>query len=62
VLYTRDDWRTQTEVETHDAGMGLFVAEISTDGMTAGQRVVFTWRDKDTGVWRGRNFDVSIGT
>ena len=60
VRYTRDDWRTQAEVETSDAGVGLFPAEIATDGMSAGERIVFTWRDKATGAWRGQNFEVAI--
>ena len=60
VRYTRDDWRTQAEVETSDAGVGLFPAEIATDGMSAGERIVFTWRDKSTGAWRGQNFEVAI--
>jgi len=60
VLYTRDDWRTQVNVETKDTGLGLFVAEIATDGMRAAQRIVFTWRDAGTGAWRGRNFEVAI--
>jgi glucoamylase len=60
VLYTRDGWRTQAETSTSDAGFGLFVAEIATDGMQAGQSVVFTWRDQATGAWRGRNFEVTI--
>ena len=46
VLYTRDDWATQVKAKTKDTGLGLFVAEIATEGMAAGQRVVFTWRDR----------------
>ncbi len=60
VLYTRDDWGTQADAKTKDTGLGLFVAEIGTEGMTAGQRIVFTWRDAGTGAWRGRNFEVAI--
>ena len=60
VRYTRDGWRTQAEILTRDTGVGLFVAEISTQEMTAGERVVFTWRDARTGVWHGRNHDVAI--
>ena len=60
VLYTRDDWVTQVKAETKDTGVGLFVADISTDGMTSGRRLVFTWRDARTGAWRGRNFEVAI--
>ena len=62
VLYTRDDWSSQDNARTKDTGLGLFVAEIGTDGMTAGQRVVFTWRDPRTGAWRGANFEVAIAT
>ncbi|MBV8440270.1 MAG: glucan 1,4-alpha-glucosidase, partial [Hyphomicrobiales bacterium] len=54
VRYTRDDWLTQAEILTRDTGVGLFVAEISTSGMTAGESVVFTWRNAQTGVWHGR--------
>ena len=45
VRYTRDGWSTQADIATLDAGVGVFVAEISTKGMTAGESVVFTWRD-----------------
>jgi glucoamylase len=60
VLYTRDAWRTQTEVATQDTGLGLFVAEVPTEEMKAGESVVFTWRDALTGVWHGRNCEVVI--
>ena len=60
VLYTRDEWDTQVNAETKDTGLGLFVAEIGTEGMTAGQRIIFTWRDRASGAWRGRDFEVAI--
>ena len=60
VLFTHDGWRSQTEITTKDAGFGLFTAEIATDGVKAGESVVFTWRDQTTGAWRGRNFEVAI--
>ena len=60
MLFTRDGWHSQAEITTKDAGYGLFTAEISTDGMKAGESVVFTWRDQTTGTWRGRNFEVAI--
>ena len=60
VVYTRDGWKTQAEVSTRDTGVGLFVAEVSTKDMAAGESVVFTWRDAQTGAWRGRNHEVAI--
>jgi glucoamylase len=60
VRYTRDGWSTQADIATVDTGVGLSVAEISTKGMTAGESVVFTWRDAATGVWLGCNHQVAI--
>ena len=60
VRYTRDDWKTQAEVATSDTGIGLHVAEISTQGMAPGGTVEFTWRRQADGAWRGRNYDVRI--
>jgi glucoamylase len=58
VLYTSDDWATQAKAEAKDtAGIGLFHAEVPTE---PGRRVVFTWRDAESGAWRGRNFEVAI--
>ena len=37
VRYTRDNWLTQAEILTRDTGVGIYVAEISTQGMTAGR-------------------------
>jgi len=60
VVFTRDGWKTQAEVATSDTGIAIFTAEIATDGMAAGESVVFTWRDAATGAWRGRNFEVAV--
>jgi glucoamylase len=60
VLHTGDNWRTQTETPTRDTGLGLNVAEIPTQGMTAGQSIVFTWRDQASGTWHGRNHEVLV--
>jgi len=60
ILYTRDGWKSQAEVATKDTGLGLHVAEISTQGMEPGGTVEFTWRSQADGAWLGRNFDVRI--
>ena len=62
VRYTRDIWLTQAEILTRDTGLGIYVAEIPTSGMTAGESVVFTWRNARTGAWHGRNHDVAIAS
>ncbi len=60
VRFTRDGWMTEADVATRATGLGLFLAEISTKGMTAGQSVVFTWRDAAAGAWAGVNHEVVI--
>jgi glucoamylase len=60
VVYTLDGWKTQTEAETRDTGIGLFCVEISTGRMKAGDSIVFTWRDAVTGAWQGRNYEVAM--
>ncbi len=62
VRNTRDGWRTEAEIATRDTGLGIHVAEISTADVSAGQSIVFTWREQDTGVWNGRNYEVRIVT
>ncbi len=60
VRYTRDDWKSQADVATSDTGLGLHVAELPTAGMAPGGALVFTWRRKADGVWRGQNFETSV--
>jgi glucoamylase len=62
VVYSRNDWGAQAEIETTDTRLGVFAAEISTEGMAPGERIVFTWRDRETGAWRGRNFEATIAS
>jgi len=60
VRYTRDDWKTQADVATSDTGLDLHVAELPTAGMAPDGKLVFTWRRKADGVWRGRNFETRV--
>jgi glucoamylase len=60
VVWSGDGWASQAEVATRDTGFGLHVAEIPTDGLRAGVRVVFTWRDAATNAWLGRNHAVAL--
>jgi len=60
VRYTRDDWKTQADVATSATALGLHVAELPTAGMAVGDKLVFTWRGKADGVWRGQNFEARV--
>jgi len=60
VRFTRDDWHTQADIATRDTGIGVHVAEIETQGVPAGQAIVFTWRTGAAGAWLGRNCAVTV--
>ena len=60
VRYTRDDWKTQADVATSATALGLHIAELPTAGMAVGDKLVFTWRRKADGVWRGQNFEARV--
>ena len=59
VLYTIDDWKTQTTLESKPVGYAGFFADMPT---VAGQacKLVFTgyWPEQDQ--WLGRNFEVVV--
>ena len=59
VRWSDDDWTTQRETPTADAGLGIHAAELQTESLPAGRSVVFTWQDAG-GRWRGTNFTVAI--
>ena len=59
-VWTRDGWATLAETATCDSGFDLHIAEIPTDGMRAGETLVFTWRNAETGAWTGRDHAVAL--
>jgi glucoamylase len=59
VRWSGDGWSSFADVSTQDTGLGLFVAEIPTDGLAAGAVIAFTWRNA-AGNWVGQNFEVGV--
>lgn len=59
VLYTTDNWATQTTLESHRVGYPGSYADIPTTPGTSGT-IVFTlyWPAEDR--WLGRNFDITV--
>ena len=54
-------WMWQN-VPTIETGLGFYAAALDTGTLPSGTRIDFTWRQQDTGEWRGRNFEVAIAT
>lgn len=58
VVWSQDNWRTQTHAETEDTGLGVHMANIDCAGRSG--EVVFTWRERDTQSWVGADYRVEI--
>ncbi|MGA2553072.1 MAG: glycoside hydrolase family 15 protein, partial [Burkholderiaceae bacterium] len=53
-------WANTVDAATTDSSFGLSVLEISTTSLPPGTLIVFTWRDKTTGVWAGSDYSVRV--
>lgn len=60
VHWTTDDWQTRFAKPTRDTGLGLHVADLPTNELTAGRSVQFTFEWPEAGHWEGTNFSVKI--
>jgi len=60
IHWTADNWKTCHDEKTHDAGLGLHIADLVTRTFPAGTRVRFTFYWPDAGHWEGRDFMVRI--
>ncbi|HEY1932728.1 MAG TPA: glucan 1,4-alpha-glucosidase [Acetobacteraceae bacterium] len=52
-----DNW---SDLETRDIGLGVYVAELPTEGLAVGTTLTFTWRRQRDGGWVGENFTVTV--
>jgi glucoamylase len=43
IHWSRDNWKTCTDTGTHDTGIGMHTADISTAGMPPGSKLIFTF-------------------
>lgn len=61
VRWTSDDWTTFVDTDTRDTGLDIHVADLATNRLPTGSRVVFTFRWMQGGRWEGTNFEVMVG-
>jgi glucoamylase len=54
------DWRNILDEPTCDSGLGFHVAPLDVGHLPPGERVVFTWRWRDTGAWHGCDYEVFV--
>jgi glucoamylase len=60
VRWSGDDWHTAHDAETIDTTLGVWHADLPTDGLAAGAQVRFTFYWHEAKRWEGTDFTVSI--
>jgi glucoamylase len=60
VHWSADDWRTASDAETRDTGIGLHVVDLPTRDLAVGGRVRFTFYWRLAGRWEGSDFEIAV--
>jgi glucoamylase len=61
VRYSLDGWRTWTDIDARDTGVGVWVADVpDSQLLPPGGAVEFTPWWPDAGRWEGRNLRVTV--
>lgn len=60
VHYSTDGWTTIRDEGTEDTGLGLHVACLRTKTLSSGARTDFTFRNLESGEWRGQDYAVDV--
>lgn len=60
VRWSSDEWKTSSDVRTHDTGMGIHIADLDSDEVKAGKSVHFTFFWPQANHWEGKNFSVRV--
>ena len=58
IHWSTNGWAHTSDTPTSDTDLGPHIAEISTDGLAAGQRILFTWRYGTE--WVNRNHEIVV--
>ncbi len=60
VRWSADDWNTFSEVTTHDVGLRIHIADLTTKTLPAGKNIKFTFYWKDADHWEGNDFIIRV--
>jgi glucoamylase len=60
IHWSFDGWATANDLETRAGGLGMHWADLPTDKLPDGTRVVFTFNWVEANRWEGRNFSTLI--
>jgi glucoamylase len=62
IHWSADDWNTVQAVTAHDVGLGIHIADLSTQALPKGKPVQFTFYWPDVDHWEGADFSVRVGS
>jgi len=60
VHWSLDGWQTVHDTQTRDTGLGVYVADLPTEGLAARAKVVFTFYWPQADRWEGADFVVQV--
>jgi glucoamylase len=60
VHWSLDDWRTTQDISTRDTGLGVYCADLPTEGLQPGREIVFTFLWLHSQKWEGVNYSVVV--
>ena len=62
VHWSVDAWQTAQDVTSSDTGLGIYLADLSTQALTDKQQIQFTFYWPDAKHWEGTNFTVEVSS
>ena len=62
IHWSADDWHTVQDVTTHDVGLGIDIADLTTQALPERKQVKFTFYWPDAGHWECADFSVRVGS
>jgi glucoamylase len=62
IHWTADEWKTCHDLKTHDAGLGIHLADLPTQSLRESEQIRFTFYWPDASYWEGNDFTVRVAT
>ena len=62
IRWSGDDWKTIQEIKTHDVGIGIHIADLSTNELAKDEQIKFTFYWPKANHWQGEDFIIHVGS
>ncbi|HKJ81513.1 MAG TPA: glycoside hydrolase family 15 protein, partial [Ignavibacteriaceae bacterium] len=60
IRWSSDEWKTYTETQTNDTGLGIHIADIPANKLKIGSKIQFTFYWPESKNWENENFVIEI--